>query len=102
MRFYRSKFFIICVCVAVLLVLIPSALSVFGYTDVLRSAIKTVAHPFEWCGAKVADAVSGFVSVFTEYDELQKENEELRAELEALRESEHDKSVVEAENAWLA
>ena len=101
MRFYRSKFFIICVCVAVLLVLIPSALSVFGYTDVLRSAIKTVAHPFEWCGAKVADAVSGFVSVFTEYDELQKENEELKAELEALREQEHDKSVVEAENAWL-
>ena len=52
MRFYRSKFFIICISVAIMLVLIPSALSVFGYTDVLRSAVKTVAHPFEWCGAK--------------------------------------------------
>ena len=101
MKFYRSKFFIICVCVAVLLVLIPSALSVFGYTDVLRSALKTVAHPFEWCGAKVASAVSGFVDVFTEYDALKAENEELRAELEELKNSEHDKSVVEAENAWL-
>lgn len=101
MRFYRSKFFIICVSVAVLLVLIPSALSVFGYTDVLRSAVKTVAHPFEWCGAKVADAVSGFVSVFAEYDELKAENEALKAELEELKAGDHDKSVVEAENAWL-
>lgn len=101
MKFYRSKFFIICVCIAVALVLIPSALSVFGYTDVLRSALKTVAHPFEWCGAKVADAVSGFVEVFTEYDDLKAENEALKAELEELKNSEHDKSVVEAENAWL-
>ena len=101
MRFYRSKFFIICICVAVLLVLIPSALSVFGYTDVLRSALKTVAHPFEWCGTKVANAVSGFVSVFTEYDELKAENEELRAELEELKKQEHDNSVIKAENSWL-
>lgn len=101
MKFYRSKFFIICVCIAVALVLVPSALSVFGYTDVLRSAVKTVAHPFEWCGAKVANAVSGFVEVFTEYDELRAENEELRAELEELKNNEHDKSVIEAENAWL-
>lgn len=101
MKFYRSKFFIICVCIAVALVLIPSALSAFGYTDVLRSAVKTVAHPFEWCGAKVANAVSGFVEVFTEYDELRAENDELRAELEELKNNAHDKSVIEAENAWL-
>jgi len=81
MKFYRSRFFLICICVAVALVLIPSALSIFGYTDLLRSGIKTVAKPFEWCGSKVADAIDGFVSVFADYDELQAENEELRKEL---------------------
>lgn len=101
MRFYKSKFFIICVAVAVLLVLIPSALSIFGYTDIVRSGLKTVAKPFEWCGAKLSGAISGFVSVFTEYDELKAENEELKAQLEALQSQEHENSVIQAENDWL-
>ena len=101
MSFYRSKFFIICIFIAILLVLIPSALSVFGYTDVLRSGLKTAAKPFEWLSSKSASAFSGFVSVFTEYDELKKENEELRAELEALENKDYENSVVKAENEWL-
>ena len=101
MRFYRSKFFIISLCIALLLVLIPSTLSVLGYTDLLRSALKTVAHPFEWVGTKTANAVSGFVSVFADYDELKAENEALRAELEALKQNEHSSEVIEAENTWL-
>ena len=95
MRFYRSKFFIISLCAAILLVLVPSALSVFGYTDLVRSALKTVAHPFEWIGTKSADAVSGFVSVFTDYNDLKAENEALRAELEAKINADVDASVEE-------
>ncbi len=101
MKFYKSKFFIICVAAAVLLVLIPSALSIFGYTDLVRSGLKTVAKPFEWCGAKLSGAVSGFVSVFTEYDELKAENEELRAKLDELESKEHENQVIQAENDWL-
>ena len=101
MRFYRSKFFIISLCAAILLVLIPSALSVFGYTDLVRSALKTVAHPFEWVGMKSAGAVSGFVSVFTDYNDLKAENEALRAELEAIKNDAHRSEVLEAENSWL-
>lgn len=101
MRFYRSKFFIICIFIAILLVLIPSALSVFGYTDVLRSGLKTVAKPFEWLGSKSASAFSGFVSVFTEYDELKAENEELRAALESCENKDYENSVIKAENEWL-
>ncbi len=101
MRFYRSKFFIISLCAAILLVLVPSALSVFGYTDLVRSALKTVAHPFEWIGMKSADALSGFVSVFTDYNDLKAENEALRAELEALKNGAHQNDVLEAENSWL-
>ncbi len=101
MRFYKSKFFIICVAVAVALVLIPSALSVFGYTDLVRSGLKTVAKPFEWCGSKVSDAVSGFVSVFTEYDRLKAENEELREALASAEDKAYENDVIQAENDWL-
>ncbi|MBO5415683.1 MAG: rod shape-determining protein MreC [Clostridia bacterium] len=101
MKFYRSKFFIICVAVAIVLVLVPSALSVFGYTDLVRSGLKTVAKPFEWCGSKVSEAVSGFVSVFTEYDKLKEENEELREALENAENKAYENSVIQAENDWL-
>lgn len=101
MKFYRSKFFIICVAVAVVLVLVPSALSVFGYTDLVRSGIKTISKPFEWCGSKIGDAVSGFVSVFSEYDKLKEENNELREKLEAIEEKDYENSVLQAENDWL-
>ena len=101
MKFYRSKFFISCLFIAILLVLIPSALSVFGYTDILRSGLKTASKPFEWLGSKSASAFSGFVSVFTEYDDLKKENEELRAELEMIENRDYENSVIKAENEWL-
>ena len=101
MKFYRSKFFLICVIVAVLLFIIPSALSIFGYTDILRSGLKTVAKPFEWCGSKVADAFSGFVSVFTEYDELKAENAALKEALASAENDDYKNSVVQAENDWL-
>ena len=101
MKFYKSKFFIICVVAALVLVLVPSLLSAFGRTDILRSSLKTVARPFEWCGTKVADAVSGFVSVFTEYDELEKENERLKERIEELENEKYDASVAKEENDWL-
>ena len=101
MRFIKSKFFIICVVIAAVLVLIPSILSVFGYTDLVRSGIKTIAKPFEWCGSKAADAVSGFVSIFTEYDALKEENEKLKSELAQKEDFEHENEVIKEENEWL-
>lgn len=100
-KFFRSRFFIICVCIALALVLIPSMLSVFGYTGIVRGALKTVATPFEWCGTKLADAVRGFTSVFTNYDDLKEENESLREAVESLENEKNDNSVIREENRWL-
>lgn len=101
MKFFKTKFFIISVVTALAIALITSMLSIFGYTGFLRSAVKTVATPFEWCGTKVANAVNGFVAVFTEYDELRSENEELRQKLEELKDREYENSVLREQNDWL-
>ena len=82
MKFYKSKFFIISVIIAAALVLIPALLSAFGYTGIVTSVLKTVAKPFEAIGSSASKAVSGFVSVFTEYDKLKEENAALKEELE--------------------
>ena len=101
MKFFRSKFFIVCLAITLVLVLVPSAFAAFGRTDLLRSALVTVAKPFSIAGSKVADAVNGFTDIFTDYDRLKEENAALRAELEELRSQEHNAEVVQNENEWL-
>ena len=101
MKFVKTKFFLVCVIVAAILVLVPAILAAFGQVDVIRSGLKTIAHPFEWCGSRLASAVDGFVSVFTDYDTLQKENEELRATIESMENEQADNSVLKQENDWL-
>ena len=70
MKFFKSKVFIICLCVAIVLTVVPMLIAAFGGTDLLRSAAGTVAKPFTYVGSKVAQAFNGFIDVFTEYDEL--------------------------------
>lgn len=101
MKLLKSKFFIICLAVALVLVLVPSILAAAGRTDLLRSAAITVAKPFAWCGTQVAEAVNGFTSIFGEYDELKAENERLKEELEELKNAPYDAEVVQNENEWL-
>lgn len=101
MKFVKSKFFITCLTVAVALVLIPAILTAFGQTDIVRSGLQTVAKPFEWCGSKLASAFDGFVSVFSDYNTLLEENEELRAQIESMENEKADNEVLRAENSWL-
>lgn len=101
MKFTRSRFFIVCIIVAVVITLVPAVLAAFGQVDIVRSGLKTIAKPFEWCGSRLADAANGFISVFTSYDELEKENAELRAKVEFLENEIADNGVLREENAWL-
>lgn len=100
-KFLKSKLFIICAALAVVLALVPAVLAAFGQVDVVRSGLATVAKPFAFCGNKIAEAIDGFVSVFADYDALQKENEELRATIESMENQMAEDEVLREENEWL-
>ena len=101
MKFLRSKTFIICIAVVLVVALSTAALSVLGWTGPIRSALKTVATPFVWVGSRTADAINGFTDVFFEYDRLVKENQELKETVESLDAESNDASALREENAWL-
>lgn len=101
MRMNKTRTLIACTAAAVLLALITALFAAIGFTGPVRSVLKTVAKPFEWCGTQMANSVNGFVSVFADYDRLVEENEALRREVAALKEEKQDSAVLREENAWL-
>ena len=101
MKFLKSKTFLICLAIVLVVALLTAVLSMLGWTGPIRLVLKTVAKPFEWIGSRTADSVNGFVAVFTEYDRLQKENQALKEELESLKEDAYDADQLREENAWL-
>ncbi len=101
MRMNKTRIFIVCTAAAVLLALVTALFAAIGFTGPVRSVLKTVAKPFEWCGTQVANSVNGFVSVFADYDRLVEENEALRREVAELKEEKQESAVLREENAWL-
>ena len=101
MNFFKSKFFIFCLIAAILLTLVPTLIAAFGGTDLLRSALGSVAKPFTFCASVVANAFNGFIDAFTEYDALKAENAALKAELEEYKNKEYNEELLKEQNAWL-
>ena len=57
-KFFRSRFFIIALLCAIVLVIVPSVLSSMGLGDQVRSAVGTLATPFRYAFTEVAEAAA--------------------------------------------
>lgn len=101
MKFFKNKFFIITLVVALLLSIVPTVLCAMGQGSYVRQALVTAAQPFSWAFTKIGEGLSGFSVYFTKLSELQKENEELRAQLDDCRDRIYNAKMLEEENKWL-
>ena len=101
MKIFQNKFFIICLCVAVVIAGVSSTLSLMGYNGIARNIVGTVATPFRLVATVFTNAVEGFGKYFTSIDRLEQENEALRQENQALRDKLERADLVEDENQRL-
>ncbi len=101
MKLFQNKFFIICLCVAVVLCAVPSTLSLMGYRSLSKNIVGTVTMPFRWCITAVGNAFEGFGRYFKGVDAVNDENEALREENRALEEDLERLKLLEAENERL-
>ena len=69
MKFLKSKFFIITLSIVLSIALITGILALLGFSGPIKLVLGTAAKPFSFVGSYFADAVNGFVEVFTDYDE---------------------------------
>lgn len=101
MQFFKTRFFIILLCIAIVLTLVPIVWTAMGRTDLVRGAVGIAATPFKWCFNACANAIKGFGAYFTEFDRLKAENEYLKDRLEDYEEQKNISRVLDEENRWL-
>ncbi len=101
MRYFKNKFFIICLTVVICLTVFSVVLSIGGHAWFLKDALNVISTPFRAVFNACADGLSGFTDYFTEFDRLLEENQKLREENENLKKLQSDLAVLKEENAWL-
>ena len=100
-KFLKSRFFITVLCVAFLLSIIPAVLLAMGQGDYVRRGLQIIASPFQWCFTKAGEGISGYAVYFRTVDDLRKENDALREELEKNKKEIYSASLIEEENRFL-
>ena len=66
-RFLQSRFFVVITVITLILVAVPTALSTFGLTDPLRSAVNILMTPLQKGFNYITDALDGFIRICHEY-----------------------------------
>ena len=100
-KLFQNKFFIICVCIAVVLCAVPTTFSLMGYGELAKDIVGTLTSPIRWCVSAVSNGLAGIGRYFRTIDALASENEALRGEVESLREELERGEILEAENERL-
>lgn len=101
MKLFQNKFFIICLCVALVLCAVPSTLSLMGYRSLSKNIVGTLTMPVRWGVTAVANGFEGFGKYFSSINALEKRNNALESENAALREQIQKAERLEQENERL-
>lgn len=101
MKLFQNKFFLICLCVAVVLCAVPTTLSLMGYGGLVKNVVGTVTTPIRWCVTKVGDGFEGIGRYFESVDAVHAKNEDLEKQNQELRDRLDEAALLEAENARL-
>lgn len=101
MKLFQNKFFLVCICIALVLAVVTSTFSLMGYHALARDIVGTVTMPVRWCITAVGNAVEGFTKYFQSVDKLLEREQQLEAENKALREQIEQAQLSERENERL-
>ena len=101
MRIFQNKFFLICLCIALVLTIVPSVFAVMGYRGLAKNIVGTVTMPVRWVATVVGDAFEGWGKYFGTMKTLNEENQALIDENEALKEQLQNAELLEKENERL-
>ena len=98
MKIFQNKFFIICLCIALVLTIVPSVFAIMGYRSLAKNIVGTITMPVRWVATVVTDSIAGWGKYFGNMKALNQENEALIEENAALKEQLQNVELLEKEN----
>lgn len=101
MKIFQNKFFLIALCVAVVIAAVSSTFSIMGFPALARNVVGTVTAPVRWCVTGIGNAVEGFSLYFRSLKSLQRENAALKEENASIAAENERAQLLEAENERL-
>ena len=101
MRIFQNKFFLVCLCIALVLTIVPSVFAIMGYRSLAKNIVGTITMPVRWVATTVGNAFEGFGKYFGTMRALNEENKALIDENEKLKEQLKDAELLEKENERL-
>ena len=101
MRIFQNKFFIVCLCIALVLTIVPSVFSIMGYRTLAKNIVGTVTMPVRWVATTVGNAFEGWGKYFQSMKALDEKNQALTEENAALKEQLQNAELLEKENERL-
>ena len=101
MRIFQNKFFIICLCIALVLTIVPSVFAIMGYQSLAKNIVGTVTMPVRWVATTIGNAFEGFGKYFGSIKALNEKNQALTDENAALKEQLENAELLERENERL-
>ena len=100
-RLTQAKKLILCALVALLLCIIPSALSLTNTKDIIRSAVNTLSSPFTLVLSKAGKSAANALAGGNDYQQLKEQLDKANLELSALREQAALLETLKKENEQL-
>jgi hypothetical protein len=55
MKIFQNKFFLVCICIALVLTIVPSVFSIMGYKGLAKNIVGTITMPVRWCITSIAN-----------------------------------------------
>ena len=95
-KFFKNKFLIILICVAIVLVPFNCVFSVMGVDNFAKTVLGDIFSPVMTGIRKMGESLSGYSAYFSNMDELIKENERLKEQIKNL-ENQLDSSILTEE-----
>ena len=100
-RFLKNRFFIFVVVLALILTVVPTVLNLSGKSTYVRNFVNILMTPVQKGFHYVTDAIDGFSSYFTKFDEVVRENAQLKEEITKLNNRLYNAEKTEELNQWL-
>lgn len=100
-RFLKNRFFIFVVVLTLIVAVVPTALNLAGKSAYVRNFVNILMTPAQKGFNYVTDAIDGFSSYFTKFDDVVRENAHLKEEIAKLNNRLYQAEKTEELNEWL-